>query len=232
MDTASLRGETRPTVIVLADGIFRKDGDAPIRADGELHPYPGDAYVDQRSISIKDARHVVEVDHIRGKLAYIVEYVVSADDDTLTWHIANYTSPNGQGVKSETVQRRVGTPAQGAHLLSGTWERVSVSVDSKSDWILTLDGDRFSWRMENGTGYDAVVGGKAVPIAGDNSGARAVVTRPKPDTIVETDYSATGTFDDVLTMQLLSDNNTIRCVARSRRQKKPTTFILHRQEDR
>lgn len=146
----------------------------------------------------------------------------------LTWHVANYTNPNGQAVMSVTVQRRVGLPTKGAHLIAGKWERVSVAVDSSSDWILKLEGNRFSWRTEAGTGYDAIVGGKSVKIDGDNSGARALITRPRPDIIVETDFSAQGKLDDVLSMQLMPDKKTIRGVARTVKQKQSTTFYLHR----
>lgn len=171
---------------------------------------------------------VKEIDKVHGKLAYTVDYVVAPDGNTLTWHVGNYTNPNGEAVMSKTVQRRVGPQIDGAHLISGTWERVSVTVDSRSDWLLKLDGNRFSWRTEAGTGYDAIVGGKSVQIDGDNSGARAVISRPQQDTIVETDYSAQGKFDDVLSMQLMPDKMTIRAIARSRKQKEPTTFYLHR----
>jgi hypothetical protein len=228
MDTTSLRGSVKPSIFQLIGGRFRRDDNTPVEADGLFHPVSGSRYVDEQSITVESDQVVKEVDRVHGKLAYTVEYNVSSDGNTLTWTVGNYTNPDGQAVMSVTVQRRVGLPMKGAHLISGTWKRVSVSVDAKSDWILKLDGNHFSWRTENGTGYDAVVGGKSVKIDGDNSGTRAVITRPSPDTIVETDFSAKGTFDDVLSMQLLPDRNTIRGRARSVRQKTPTTFYLHR----
>jgi len=228
MDTTSLAGNVKPTIFRLIGGSFYKDDNKPVEADGNLHPVSGSGYVDEQAIKVESDHVVTEVDRVHGKLAYTVEYRVSADGNTLTTNVGNYTNPEGQAVMSVTVQRRIGMPTKGAHLISGTWKRVSVSVDSKSDWIIRLDGDHFSWRTENGTGFDAVVGGKSVKIDGDNSGARASITRPRPDTIVETDFSAQGTFDDTLSMQLLPDRNTIRGTARSVRQKSPTTFYLHR----
>jgi hypothetical protein len=228
MDTTSLRGNEKPTVVDLTDGMFKRDENEPVATDGQLHRVSGGGYVDEMSISVEDDHTVKEVDRVKGKLAYTVEYVVSSDGTTLTWHVSNYTNPNGQAVNSVTVQRRVGLPTEGSHLLSGKWKRVSVTVDSKSDWILKLDRNHFSWRTEDGTGYDAIIGGKSVKIDGDNSGAHALITRPRPDTIVETDLSAKGKLDDVLSMQLMPDNKTIRGVAQTVRQKKPTTFYLHR----
>lgn len=228
IDTTSFKGNIKPTVISLVSGGFVKDGSKVVKADGQFHSVSGGGYIDEQSISVESDRVVKEVDKVHNKLAYTVDYVVSEDGKTLTWYIANYTNPNGKAVKSEIIQHRVGLPRKGAHLITGTWERVSVSVDSKSDWILKLDGKHFSWRTEEGTGYDAIVGGRSVKIDGDNSGARAIITRPRPDIIVETDVSAKGKFDAVLSMQLMPDKMTIRGVARSRKQKGPTTFYLKR----
>lgn len=228
MDTSSLRGSIKPTIIHLADGSFKRDDYDIVRTDGLFHQVAGGGYVDEQSISVENDRVVREVDRVRGKLAYTVEYVVSPDGGTLTWHVASYTSPNGQAVTSETVQRRVGAPTNGAHLISGTWKRVSVTVDSKSDWIMRLDGDRFSWRTEGGTGYDAVIGGRPVKIDGDNSGSRAKITRPRPDTIIETDLSSRGKREAVLSMRLMPDGKTIRGTAQSPQKKRSTTFYLHK----
>ena len=231
MDTTSLKGNIKPTIFHLANGGFKRDDYDVVRADGLFHQVVGDGYVDEQSITVENDHVVKEVDRVRGKLAYTVEYVVSPDGGTLTWHVASYTSPSGQAVTSETVQRRVGSPTNGAHLISGTWERVSVTVDSKSDWIMKLDGDRFSWRTEGGTGYDAVIGGKPVKIDGDNSGSRAKITRPRPDTIIETDLSAKGKREAVLTMRLMPDGRTISGTALSPQRKRSTTFYLHKIAD-
>jgi len=230
MDTTSVKGNLKPTIIRLSGGVFKKDDDDAVKADGQLHPVSGGGYVDEQSISVASDHVVNEVDRVNGKLAYTVEYRISPDGNILTWDVGSYTNPNGVAVKSVTVQHRVGPPTEGAHLISGKWERVSVSVDARSDWILKLDGNHFSWRTEDGTGYDAIVGGKPVKIDGDSSGARALITRPRADIIVETDLSATGNSDNALSMQLMPDKKTIKGVTRSRKQKQPTTFYLHRVE--
>lgn len=228
MDTSSIKGAIKPTVIDLTGGFFQKDKGPAIKADGEFHPFVGSRYVDERSITVKSDHVIVEVDRVHGKLAYIVEYIVSPDGQTLTWNIGSYTNPNGQEVKSVTVQRRVGPPVKGSHLVTGKWERITVEVDSKSDWILELSGNRFSWRTEYGTGYDAVIGGVSAKIDGDNAGARALVTRPRPDSVVETGLSSKGKRETVMTMQLLPDQNTLRCTAFYVKTKKSTVFYLRR----
>ncbi|MGY2735012.1 hypothetical protein [Sphingomonas sp. UYP23] len=164
IDTASITGDAKPSVFRVGAGGFTRDDNAPVKADGQSHPIPGDGYVDEQSITIESDHVVKEIDKIRGKLAYTVAYVVSPDGNTLTSHVASYTSPSGQPVTADTLQRRVGAPVKDAHLLSGTWARVSVTSESKNDTILKLDGKRFRSRTDTGTGFDAVIGGAPVKL--------------------------------------------------------------------
>lgn len=231
MDTTSITGDTKPTVFQVRDGRFKRDDNASITADGRPHPVADDGYVDEQTISIDSDHLVKEVDKIRGKLAYTVDYSVSPDGNTLTWHVANYTSPDGNAARSETVQRRVGPAKKGAHLLTGTWKRVSVTADARNDWILRLEGNRFSQRTDGGSGYDAIIGGPPVRLEGDNSGVRAQITRPRPDLIVETDFSAKGTVDNTFSMQLMPDGRTIRVTGTYGPDKRLTAFTMHKQAD-
>lgn len=228
IDTASTTGDVKPTVFRVGAGAFKRDDGASVKADGQPHRIPNDDYVDEQSITIVSDHVVKEIDKIRGKLAYTVEYVVSPDGTTLTSHIASYTSPSGQAVTADTLQRRVGTRVKGAHLLSGTWARVSVTSNSTNDTILKLDGDRFSSRTDAGSGFDAVIGGPPVKLDGDNSGVRAQITRPRPDLIVETDLSVRGTVDDVFSMRMMLDKRTIHATGVYGPEKRSTSFYMHK----
>lgn len=231
IDTASITGNVKPTVFRVGAGVFKRDDNTPVKADGQPHPIPSDGYVDEQSITIESDHVVKEIDKIRGKLAYTVAYVVSPDGATLTSHVASFTSPSGQAVTADTLQRRVGTPVKGAHLLSGTWARVSVTSDSKNDTILKLDGKRFSSRTDTGSGFDAIIGGPPVKLDGDNSGVRAQITRPRPDLIVETDLSVRGTVDDVFSMQMMPDQRTIHATGVYGPEKRSTSFSMHKQAE-
>ncbi|WP_132833425.1 MULTISPECIES: hypothetical protein [unclassified Sphingomonas] len=214
----------------MSDRRFKRDDNPSIIADGRPHPVADD-YVDEQTISVISDHIIREVDKIRGKLAYTVDYSVSPDGNILTCHVASYTSPDGNANRSTTVQRRVGPAKKGAHLLTGTWKRVSVEADARNDWILRLEGNRFSQRTDGGSGYDAIIGGPPVRLEGDNSGVRAQITRPRPDLIVETDLSAKGTVDDTFSMQLMPDGRTIRVTGTYGPDKKPTAFTMTRQAD-
>lgn len=228
MDTASMVDDAKPTGIRLVDGGFQKDDNEVVRADGQLHHVAGDGYVDEQSITIENDHQVKEVDRIRGKVVYTVDYVVSSGGDSLTMRIISYTSPNGQPVPTESIHRRIGVTVPLAHIISGDWKRVAVVTSAKNDWFLKLDGNHFSSRTEGGIGYDAVVGGGPVPIDGDNSGARAQITRPRADTIVETGLSVKGAVDDTMSLQLMPDRNTIRATAVMPTINRTSTFLLHR----
>jgi len=231
MDTASITGDIKPTIFQVRDGRFKRDDNPSVTADGHPHPVASDGYVDEQSIAVVSDHLVKEVDKIRGKLAYTIDYSISPDGDTLTWHVASFTSPDGKAVRSETEQCRVGPVKKGAHLLSGTWKRIRVTADTKHDWLLKLDGNRFSRRTDGGSGFDAIIGGAPVRLDGDNSGVHAQITRPRSDLIVETDLSAKGTVDDILSMQLMPDGRTIRATGVYGPEKRSTGFVMHKQAE-
>jgi hypothetical protein len=231
MDTTTITGTIKPTVFRVRDGHFSRDRNPSVMANGQFHAITGSGYVDEQSITIASDNLVKEVDKIRGKIVYTVDYEISPDGNTLTSRVATYTSPDGQASLSETVQHRIGTIKKGAHLLSGRWKRVAVTTDPRSDWILKLDGNRFSWRTPGGIGYDAIIGGAPVKLDGDSSGVHAQITRPRPDLIIETDFSAKGTVDDTLAMQLMSDGKTLQATGTYGPQKRVTRFVLHKLSD-
>jgi hypothetical protein len=231
IDTTTITEQAKPTVFRVRDGYFSRDRNPSVAADGQFHAITGSDYVDEQSITIASGNLVKEVDKIRGKIVYTVDYEVSPDGNKLASRVASYTSPDGKPSLSETVQHRIGRIKKGAHLLSGTWKRVGVTADARSDWILKLDGIRFSLRTPGGIGYDAIIGGAPVKLDGDNSGVRAQITRPRPDLIVETDISAKGTVDDTLAMQVMPDGRTLKATGTYGPKKRVTKFVLHKLKD-
>lgn len=230
IDTASLNESAKPNSFKVKNGYFQRNENSMVKSDGRPHSIKSDGYVDEVTIFIDNDKRVKEVDKIRGKLAYISIYEVSPDGNTLKTRIANYTSPDGKAILGETSERRVGMATKGSHLLSGTWKRISMTVDANDDWLMKLAGGRFSWRKEGGSGYEAEIGGGPVILEGDNAGIRAQVTRPRCDTIVETDLATDGTVVDILSMKLMPDGKTITATAVYDSLKKKSVFTLHRVE--
>jgi len=227
VDTKSFKDNVKPMSLKLGGDGFKKDDNPPVLADGQPHRIRGDGYVDEQSISVEDGI-IKEVDKLRGKVVYMVDYVISGDGNTLTMHITSYTSPNGQPVHGQTVYRRRGAAMAGNQLITGDWERASVTVDEKSDWILRLKENQFSWRTAGGIGYDAKIGGAPVKIDGDGAGSKVSITRPSKDIIVETDLPEKGKPEATMSMQLLPDHNTILVKSVYSEGKSSTTFYLRR----
>lgn len=231
IDTTSIKENAKPTLFRVGNGKFKRDDNQLLAADGHPHSIAGDGYVDETTISIESDHVVKEIDSIRGKIAYTVEYVVSDDENTLTWHVASFTSPDGQPVRNKTIMRRIGVAVKGVHLISGQWQRVSIAIDSRHDDILKLDGNTFISRSVGGSGFNAIIGGRSVPIDGDNSGARVLITRPRPDLIVEKHLSAKGKVEGIMSLQLMPDKKTIRASTRYGSDKRWTSYYMRKQED-
>ena len=231
MDTESFAGNMKPTILRLSANKFKRDDNEAAVADGKFHKVKSDGYVDEQLIEVRSEHLLKEVDRIRGKVVYTVDYSVSPDSKTLTMHVASFTSPDGEAVYSDATYQRASRVERGAHPINGEWKRIGVAVTSKSDWLLYLSGNRFSWRTEGGIGYNALIDGGPVPIDGDNSGSKAAITRPSADTIVENDFSAKGKPESSLTMQLLPDQRTIHATAVYAKGQTTTTFTLHKIEE-
>jgi hypothetical protein len=233
VDTSSLDFPKAPEVILLDRGIYMSgpvDAPSHVRADGRFHTEAGGDYIDAVSITVIDRHHLREVARLHGKIVYITDYAISADSRTLTSRTSDLGKPDGKPVISETIRRRVGRAARGAHAISGHWQKVKITVQSTSylTWQLRLEGHRFSNRSSNGRGYDAIVGGPPVAVAGDGAHSLASVTMPNRHTVVQS-LSLDGVVGSVMTMVVSPDGKRMKATARAETQGTTTSFMLYRQ---
>ncbi|GAA3720281.1 hypothetical protein GCM10022268_30700 [Sphingomonas cynarae] len=231
-DGSSMQTNAKPTVLILRDGLFRKGEEAEadvIPADGRLHPVHDNEYIDQVSITVIGDRSVREIDMLRGKVVYSVEYTVSPDGKTASWQVANQANPNGSVARSETRQRRIQPSPSGSHSISGTWQQTGITVDGGSgDWLLSLKQDRFSSWSPQGVGFEAVIDGPPVAVTGDVSGGMVTITSPSPRTIVKRSMLR-GRVGSILEMTVLDDGKTMRVVAQAPQRGVTSTFYLLKQ---
>jgi len=116
MDIPSSEGAA-PESIALDRNIFsRGDGASKlsVKVDGRFHSIPGDGYVDAVAVTMLGSRKVRELDRYQGKLAYSVVYVVSANGDTLTRKVLDYSKPDGRPIPTTMTYRRIGRIMRGA----------------------------------------------------------------------------------------------------------------------
>jgi hypothetical protein len=231
MDIPSSDGAA-PESFFLDRGIFsRGDGTSKlsVKADGRFHPVPSDGYVDAIAVTMSGSRKVLELDHYKGKLAYSVAYVVSADAGTLVRKVVEYNKPDGRPIPTTITYRRIGRVVRGASLVSGKWRSTGVTTTRANlTETMKLDGNRFSSWRPGGSGYDATIGGPPVPIKGDAADARATVDMPNDRTIVVT-MSGKEEATVRMTMTLLPDDRTIDVTAKRLNDGVDTRWTLRKQ---
>jgi hypothetical protein len=231
MDIPSIEGAA-PESCSLDRGIFsRGDGASKlsVKADGRFHPVPSDGYVDAIAVTTSGSRKVRELDHYKGKLAYSVAYVVSADGGTLVRKVIEYNKPDGRPIPTTITYRRIGRIVRGASLVSGKWRSAGITTTRANlTETMKLDGNRFSSWRPGGSGYDAPIGGPPVPMKGDAADARAAVDMPNDRTIVVV-MSKMEEPTVRMTMTLLPDDRTIDVTARRLSDGVDTRWVLRKQ---
>lgn len=232
VDVGSLSMPAAPEVILLKGGMFSIGGQrstSSIKADGRFHMDGGDGYIDEVAVKILDRNSIRETDKLGGKIVYTTTYRVSADGMTMIARSTDFTKPDGKPVMTERLLRRIGRPARGAHLISGSWRttKLKVSTESYLNWTLRVEGDRFSSSSTNGYGFDAIIGGPPVPVRGDTAGALKAVTMPAKDTIVET-ASLNGVVGSVMTLTMLPEGKSIKVTSQNVKEGTSVTFMLYK----
>lgn len=200
-----------------------------VKADGRFHSIPGDGYVDAVAVTMLGSHKVRELDRYQGKLAYSVVYVVSANGDTLTRKVIDYSKPDGRPIPTTNTYRRIGRIMRGASPVSGRWRNIAVTTTRANlTETMKLDGTRFSSWSAGGRGYDAMIGGSPVAMKGDTADARAAVTMPNDRTIIVTmSHKEEATVR--MTMTLLPDDRTIDVTAKRLNDGVDTRWTLRKQ---
>ena len=177
--------------------------DVPYRvpADGKFHKVTGQPYWDEVAVEAVNPRSIKTTYKKGGKVTDMVVRTLSADGRTSSWQETDTSAPNGKVIKASGKSIRVSSGPKGAHALSGSWR--AGPVDNVSDAGITMSirtqGKTVTMTTPAGYDYTAVIGGPAVPVAGDLANTRASLTMPKTNTLIETD-SRDGKVVTVMTM--------------------------------
>ncbi|MBA2933435.1 hypothetical protein HZF05_04925 [Sphingomonas sp. CGMCC 1.13654] len=230
MDLDSVDGPRAPHSFALRAGVFSRGdpADFVVKADGVFHRQPSDGYVDSVAISVRNSRHVRELDRFRGRIVYSVDYTVSADRRALNEVVTDFGKPDRGPVPTRIFYHRIDGPRAGAHALDGRWQEITTkTTQARLTERITLHGSRLGVLGFGGSGFDAIVGGPPVPIRGDRASARITVTMPDDHMIVE-QMSAEGTTTLTKTMTVLPDGKTIRVAVRRLTDGTNSSWLLHR----
>lgn len=217
-DTSAMAPSSRPLIMVLRKGLFTCLSCAPqlrIKADGQMHAVVGDPSEDEVSIALVGTDTITEVDRLHGRIVSMTSNTLSADGNALHTSWTDLSGQDRKAVVGGMIQRRVAPAPAGAHPISGGWqaERLTHITESAMTVKIALKDRTFSYRLPNGTGYDAPIDGAPVPLNGAPSETMVKVTMPAPDTIVESDLRD-GHEVHSLTLTIAADGRTIAQLVR------------------
>lgn len=192
VDISSAQLSAKPKMRNLAGGVYRCSSCAPaftVPADGKFHAIKGDPYGTEVSVKPIDASSVAFEYQAKGKPTGSSVGTVSADGKSMTWS-SKSMEDNGTVTSSEGSDVRIAPAPKGAHAISGSWRNGKVTaMDAKA---LTVsfkdDGKMFHSMSPTGNSYDAPIGGKPVPIAGDTTGTLVSVRRAGPTTYMTSNW--------------------------------------------
>jgi hypothetical protein len=165
IDSAATQIPKKPTVILLANGVFGQPGQQ-IKADGTDQKVPETGYTDTVSVRIVDDRTVEIISKKAGRVMFTEVDRVSADDRTLTQVVTDTTE--AEAVTIETVSRRVKEGLESSHAVSGSWQAYKTKR-SRNGSIITYrcTADGFSAKTPLGEGFDAKFDGNFYPMEDD-----------------------------------------------------------------
>lgn len=231
-DTSSFQSSNARLRVNLGNRGFARATDAEptsaTPADGAFHRAKGIGYVDETKVDIVSRNEVRETNRVKGQLVYVSRYMLSPDGRTLNWFVTSFANKARAAVDTQTTWQLVSRSGTAVHPLNGEWTRTGVRLaQGASDWILKLDGGKFSNRTAQGSGYDARVGGPSVLIDGDSAGATASVVMPDRYTVVENN-ALKGVIGGILILQASPDGSRINAIAVSPRTGTASTFVLRR----
>jgi hypothetical protein len=190
-DVGSVQMENRADAYLLRDGQFSCTSCVPpvaVAADGQPHATADQPYYDSMSVSVVDD-HTVKTDRKKGdRDVGGSTYQVSADGKSMTVEFTDGTTPNAPPVTGKYTETRVAEAPQGAHAMSGSWKPDKIDTISDEGLVFSYDieGDTVKMSSPAGQSYSAKVGGPDAAVEGDTSGMTVAVTKPAPNTLVET----------------------------------------------
>lgn len=140
------------------------------KADGAFHAVADRPYWDEIAIKAVDPRTVTFQFRKDGKIIGENKRVVSADGKSVAVSMFNTNNAAGTRIEQSNVQRRVGAPIAGAHLMSGAWKtdtKTTNVTDNALLLTLKVEGDKLHLSSPMGETLDATFGGDYAPNVGD-----------------------------------------------------------------
>lgn len=213
------------------DGIYTCSSCVPeikVKADGTSQKVKGHDYYDNLAVTVVSPSSIQITEMKGGVRAFVVNYEVSTDGNTLTTKFEDYT---GTAVASGTLtetRRAPGPP--GSHRVSGLWQPDQLHEVNEAARIYAyqMTDDQFSMQW-NGQSYNAKFDGNEYPVHGDPGKTTVTVKRVDDHTVDETDHRQ-GKVTDEIRLAAGSDGKSIEVSDKDLIHQQVTTYTLEKQQ--
>lgn len=144
-----------------------------VAADGAPHAVTGQPGFDMVTATVTDPSTLSLVYARGGKTIDSETMRVSANGGTLTDSGTDTSAANGTPVEYKTVMTRVGAaPAAGLHPINGDWQPARATASAAGLMVtIQTSGKTVAMSFPTGEHWSATLGGPAVPVEGDPTGA-------------------------------------------------------------
>jgi hypothetical protein len=199
-----------------------------VKADGTPQKVKGHDYYDTLAVTVVSPSAIQLIESKGGMRAFVVNYEVSTDGNTLTGKFEDYTgSAVASGTFTET--RRAPGPA-GSNQVSGLWQpdRLHEANEAARIYAYQMTDDQFSMQW-NGESYNAKFDGKEYPVHGDPGKTMVSVKRVDDHTVDETDHRQDKVTDEIR-LAASDDGKTIEVTDKDPIHQQVTTYTLDKQQ--
>ena len=220
----------KPLEYSLAHDAFHCSGcivNVEVKADGLDHKVPAADYWDTLNVQALDSHTVEIIAKKTGKTTLTEFDEVSPDGETLTQLVTDTTEADP--VTIETIFRRLGKPAAGSHLISGSWRAYLIRRSSNGSVIkYKCTEESFNGETPLGEKFSARFDGKFYPVE-DDPGHTMVSAKLLSPNEVELTHKRKDKIVSVSHMTADPDGKTLRVVFENKDAGTTTTFDFHRQ---
>ncbi|HEU0044286.1 MAG TPA: hypothetical protein VFQ64_06990 [Sphingomonas sp.] len=215
---SSMKNQAKPQTYALQGSTYRCVTCTPpysVPADGQFHKVTGMDYWDEVAISTPDDRTVTYQFKRAGQVIANNTSTISADGLTLSTVSSNTNNGAGTPVETKGSATRVGKPAAGAHLLSGSWAFAPPTAVSDAGMTVSIktDGDKLQLTSLGET-LNATFGGPFALNEGDPGKTMTKAERVGPRSMRLTDMRG-GKVVGVTTYTVAPDGKTLTGMGRN-----------------
>lgn len=231
VDIKSITSSGPPVVFLLKNGTYWCKSCKPpyhIKADGTFHEVKTDSGPRMQAVKVIDDHTVMLTTKKDGKVSSTDTITVAPDGKTAKSIFGG--TVNGHPVHGELTVTRVAKAPAGSNAISGSWQLHKVDAESANAITMTFrtHGNTLDFSSQDGESYSAELGGKPVPVKGDDSGETVSVAKVGSGQLRET-YWNKGKIESVVTSTVAADGRHMHVNVDNRKTHRHSTSTMVKQ---